>query len=228
MESWVSDYELVEREEREMRTTNTTGDFQIAPEGVHLAICYRIIDLGTHFDEKWGNIKHLIRLHWELPNALMKVDNGEAKPFSITKQYTLSHHEKSNLRCDLESWYGKTFDTRELDAAGGFDPEKLLDRPCQLNVVHNESNGKTYANVKAIMPVAEGMTVPARVNQLFFFDLAQFDQSKFGSLTEKLQEFINKSEERSISGSHQIEDGGQTESVPVSAEDQEFEDDIPF
>jgi len=186
--AWVDDYE---REERQMRTASGGGKFENAPEGVHLAICYRIIDLGTHLNLNYGNRQRKIRIHWELPNALME----DGTPFSINKQYTLSHHEKSNLRKDLESWYGKRFNDADLEDSGGFDPEKLLGRACQLNIIHKESDGTTYANVVTIMP-ATGDPVPAMANELFFFDLDNFDVTKFESLTDKLRSYINESDER--------------------------------
>ena len=36
-----------------------TGNFERCPSGMHLARCYRIVDLGTQKSEYLGTIKHL-------------------------------------------------------------------------------------------------------------------------------------------------------------------------
>jgi len=203
--AWVDNYERGEK----MRTASGGGKFENAPEGVHLAICYRIIDLGTHLNLNFGNRQRKIRIHWELPNTPME----DGSPFSISKQYTLSHHEKSNLRKDLESWYGKRFNDADLDGAGGFDPEKLLGKPCQLNIIHNESNGTIYANVVTIIP-ADDKDMPPTANDLFFFDLDNFDVTKFESLTDKLRSYINESDERKAFLSDYDTGTGTDENIP--------------
>jgi hypothetical protein len=71
------------------------------------------------------------------------------------KRYTLSLHEKANLRRELETWRGKKFTAEEGE---GFDLEKLLGANCQLQVIHNEKDdGTVYANVQAIVPAGRGL-----------------------------------------------------------------------
>lgn len=99
-----------------VKTSNSGGDFEKAPEGMHVARCVRLIDCGTHLDEKWGKKKRIGWVFFELPNAMMKPNkDGKELPFMVGKRYTLSHNEKALLRQDLESWYGKTFNTVDLD-----------------------------------------------------------------------------------------------------------------
>lgn len=80
------------------------------------------------------------------------MDDG--KPFIVQKRYTASLHEKSKLRPELESWRGRAFTEDELKE---FDLEKLLGANCLLNVAHVVKDGKTYANVTAVMPLKRGM-----------------------------------------------------------------------
>jgi len=217
LQAWINDYE---REEKQMavRTTNAGGgDFEKAPEGMHVARCFKIIDCGTHINPTFGKKQRLAWIFFELPKALMTRGEYEGKPFSIGKRYGLSHNEKSTLRSDLESWYGKRFDTAALDKAGGFDLEKLIGRPAMLNIVHSE-DGK-YANIKAINPLPEGFECPPSINEPFTFSLADFDRATFEKLSDKMKEFISSSDEyRAMS---EPEHRGENKFA-------DMEDDIPF
>jgi hypothetical protein len=129
-------------------------DFDPAPPGVHQAVCVDVVDLGV-LQVKWqGEVKeqHKIRIAWQIGET-----RDDGKPFLVNKRYTLSLHEKANLRKDLESWRGKPFTAEEC---AGFDIEKLLDKNCLLNIQHTPPrDGKVYANVVSIMPTLKSMPV---------------------------------------------------------------------
>ena len=126
-------------------------DFTPAPQGLHQAVCVDVYDIWTEKrDEKWGGgLRDLTRLVFEIDE--INPENG--KPYMVSKQYTASLHEKANLRHDLESWRGRAFTKEELKA---FDLENVLGANCQLLVVHNVKESKTYANVQTIAPLAKG------------------------------------------------------------------------
>lgn len=132
----------------------TAGDgktFDPAPAGVHQGVCVDVVDLGM-LDVTWqGKTKqqHKINVAWQIAER-----REDGKPFLVFKRYTLSLGEKATLRKDLESWRGKAF-TREEEL--GFDVERVIGKNCLLNIQHNESGGKTYANVVSIMPLVKGM-----------------------------------------------------------------------
>ena len=172
-----------------LRTPKTSGEFEKHPAGMFAATCYQIIDLGTHHDEKWNVTKHLVRVQFET-TELMK----DGRPFSVGKRYTLSHHEKSQMRKDLESWYGKKFDTVALDQAGGFDMEKLLGRCAFLNIALSEDG--QYANIVSINPLPKGMAEPEPVNDEVLFSISDWNQAVFDKLGKKTQEMIEASRER--------------------------------
>lgn len=118
--------------------------FTPAPEGLHQAVCVDVHDIGLQ-KTPWGE-KHKVLIVWQLD----LVDDETGKRFDVRKFYTLSLSDKANLRKDLECWRGRKFTGDELQ---GFDLEKLITANCQLQVVHNLSDeGKTYANVQAIVP----------------------------------------------------------------------------
>lgn len=118
--------------------------FAPAPEGLHQAVCVDVHDIGLQ-KTPWGE-KHKVLLVWQIE----QVNEDTGKRFDVRNFYTLSLSEKANLRRDLECWRGRKFTEDEL---AGFDLEKLLGANCQLQIVHNLGDeGKTYANVQAIVP----------------------------------------------------------------------------
>lgn len=187
------------------------GDFKQAETGTHPGRCYMILDLGHQRNEYQGeiSIRHQILVAWELPGQLM--DDG--RPVSISKFYTLSLHEKSNLGKDLVSWRGRAFSE---DEKAGFDVSKLIGVPAMLSIV--EHNGK--ARVGSVMGMPKGMNAPDAINDPVLFDMENFingDRSVFENLSEGLQGLINKAQEIT-------KPANQSEN-PVPAD---YEDDIPF
>jgi len=179
--------------------TNSGGDFKqiLPPQGNHTAICVRMIHVGTTTNEYLGEKKrqNRVRLYFELSHekAIFNPENGEEN-FMVSKEYTLSMHEKATLRKDLESWRGKAFTE---DEAKAFDITKLLGIPCMVNIIikTHETTKNTYAQIASISGLPKGMAKPDRVNDLFEFSVSDFDETKFLTLSEWLQNKIKESEE---------------------------------
>lgn len=176
--------------------SNSGGDFAPPPAGTHMAICYRVIDLGTQPVDWNGETKHQhkVLVSWELPDEKME----DGKPFSIHQRYTFSSHEKSRFRQDLEAWRGAKF--TEADLAGppnGFHIRKILGVPCLLTVVHNVKQAKTYANISAVSKLMKGMTAPALTNEKVYFSLEkeEYSQEVFDKLSSGLRAAIEKAPE---------------------------------
>lgn len=129
------------------------GDFTVAPEGLHQAVCVDVWDVYTESrpEEYGGGLVDKTRLVWEIDQADPKTN----KPIQVHMIYTASLHEKAKLRQHLESWRGRKFTQAELE---GFDLEHLIGVNCQLQVIHRIGrNGNTYGNVSAIVPLGKGM-----------------------------------------------------------------------
>ena len=167
--------------------------FELVPAGNHLARCYSMIEIGTEDIVFNGETKqaYKVRITWELPNE-KKVFNPEKgeQPFSVSKDYTLSMHEKANLRHDLSSWRGRAFTD---DEAKAFDITKLIGIPCMLNVIHNAAkNGNTYANISSVATVPKGLIVPPQINPSFIFSYDDWNDSKFNALPDYLRQRIER------------------------------------
>lgn len=177
---------------------NTGGDFTPPPPGTHLAICYRVIDLGTQQVEWKGQHKEQrkIMLSWELPDEHME----DGQPFSVHQRYTFSSSEKAVLRAHLEAWRGVPFKDSDF-GPGGFDIRNILGKPCLLTIVHEHKNGKTYANIKAVAKPMKNTVVPKLTNATVFLSLAEFDAGVYEGLSQGLKDIIAKSPEFQALGS---------------------------
>ena len=143
------------------------GDlFEPVPSGLQLALCYGVFDIGTHLEERWDTEIHKIVVVWELPQHRIQIEDRDL-PRAISKSYRLSLHRKANLRADLESWRSRPF-TKEQAEVAGFDLKKILGIPCQLNIIHNTSGDKTYANVASVVPAPMGTELKTENPHAYF------------------------------------------------------------
>jgi hypothetical protein len=164
-------------------TNDSGGGYAQVPSGVHKARCVKIIDLGTQRQEFSGEVswKRQVMLIWEIPGQ----DNMNGEPMTISKFYTLSLHEKSNLGADLTSWRGRAFTETEKQ---GFDISNLAGVPCMLNVVEG-NNGK--AKISTIMPLAKGDEMAGQYNETVIFSLNEYQEGNIESFN-KLSDGIRR------------------------------------
>jgi hypothetical protein len=171
------------------------GTFERCPEGNHVAACSSIIDKGTHLVQYPGQpdkMQRQVFISWEISGEQQE----DGSPFYVGKGYTLSSHEKSNLRKDLESWRGIKFTDADF-GPGGFELKRVLGVGCMLNVVHTEKDGKTYANIATIARLPKGMQSPPLTEPATYLSLEadEFDVRVFDGLSDKMQEKIRQSPE---------------------------------
>jgi hypothetical protein len=176
------------------RTSNSTP----APAGIHNARVYRIVDLGTQKQEFNGNTKEfaMISVSYELVDTMHAFDPEkpkEKKPFTVHQDYTYVLSPKSKLQKMIESMLNiKIKPKDEIDVYN-----KLLGKPCQVQVIHKESKDgtKTYANVENVFAPNPKAKVKELFNETCILDLDDFDKEIFLALPPFMQEKIKKSPE---------------------------------
>ena len=148
------------------------------PNSVYLGVCVGLIDLGTQYNDKFKKREHKILYMWELPTLPIKFErDGEevVAPRVISKKYTLSLAQKANLFKDIVSWICRPFTDSEIGKDGKdpeFDFESLLGKNCMLQIMSTDKDGKSYANVTAILPPYDGVPYRAPVGEVRVFRLA--------------------------------------------------------
>jgi hypothetical protein len=204
------------------------GSFIQVPPGMHLARCYRIIDLGTQKSVYNGETRNLhkvmiqFEIHSENENG-EPLQTSEGKPLILSKTYTASNNERSSLVKDLQTWRGKEFTDAERKS---IEIAKVLGQWGMVSVVESENNGRTYTNISSINPVPPSMKkngLPEGKNSLVLFDLDKFDSEVFDSFSEGIQNKIKLSPEwQRVGGSTS------TSNSADNANFDDMENDLPF
>ena len=206
---------------------SSTGGSSYEPiaAGTYVARCYSMVHLGTIKESYMGEEKYVnkVRLTFELPTEMkvFKEENGE-QPQVISKEFTLSLGDKSNLRAFLNSWRGKALTEDECKS---FDIAVLAGKACTLSIIHKTSkvSGNTYAEIASIGGVMKGMQVPDLINPEMVFSVTNFDQVAFDSFPDFIKEKIESSNEY-----QQILKSGPSNSSPDPEVQIVEEDDLPW
>ncbi len=183
------------------KDSGETSTFTPVPPGMHLARCYRVVDLGTQRMEWQGQVK-------ELPKIMVQFevhgedDSGKAlltnkgEPMTISKNFTRSLGEKSNLRRDLQTWRGRDFTQAELR---GFELKNILDQWAMISVSKSAgNNGKEYTNIMSINPVPANIKkagLPKGHNEASIFSIRDADMVLFETFSQNLKAKIMSSPE---------------------------------
>lgn len=208
-------------------TESSSSTFTPVPAGMHLARCYRIIDLGTQKTEYKGDVKNLHKAMFQF-EVHSEDSQGEplltskGDPMTVSKSYTVSLADKSNLRKDLQTWRGKDFTKDELR---GFELKNVLGQWAMLSVVEVERDGNTYTNITSVNPVPQSIKkngMPEGKNELKIFSIDDADMTFFDSLSENLKNKIRQSPE--WDNLH----GGPDTGSPAAAGFDDMESDLPF
>jgi len=204
-----------------MIASDKGGNFKPVPEGQHLGICDMMVDLGMQDGGQYGP-KHKVYIRFQIPGERVTGEwDGEAydRPAVTGIQLTLSLGKNSAMRPFLESWRGKKFTSEEVR---GFDIVNVAGKAAYLNIVHDEKDGKTYANIQSIMPVPPGMSPPQLEGEVIVHD-PEAGVDNYEKLPKWLQDKIDGAikEERISSGASQDGQG-------AAAFDTDLDDDVPF
>lgn len=177
----------------------------IPPEGIQQAICYAIIDMGTHKEEWKGQVKmnQKVKICWEFPFLPEQVFDETKGPqrLSVMQDYNVFSDPKSNFMKALTKWRGGAVDIAN-------DLPLFIGQSCQLFITHSHKEGITYANVDSsgtmVLPASSPdpttgqpvrVTYGAPKNPTVFFDTDKFSWAAFQSLWGFVQTKIKASTE---------------------------------
>lgn len=175
------------------------GDFTPTPAGQHMSVLTRLIDLGTQpGSQMYPTPKRKILMGWEIPGhrvTYMKDDVEHEGPVIHFERMTFSMHENAVLRHRLESWRGKPFTEEDF---GKFDMKNLLEVGALIQIAHEHKDGRTYANMQAIMLPPGGKDSWAKPEGEIIYlslDPEEFDEMTFQGLSDNLRATIANSPE---------------------------------
>jgi hypothetical protein len=168
---------------------------QLPQRGRQRAYCISIVDIGMHVNPKYGKNRRRLILSFELPDDPIQAGPHAGKPFVISKEFTASLDEKSDLRNKLV----QPVEEKSLtdDEAKAYDICQLLGRPMELVIHHknkiNNPSEKTYEILNFLsVPERDLINFPKCFHEPYLFDLNNFDKAVFDKLPEWVQKKINK------------------------------------
>ena len=160
--------------------------FKMLPAGTHLAICNRVVDLGTQ-ETAFGS-KHQIMLSWETAEEKM----SDGRPFAISRRYVLSTDRRSNFRADLEAMLRRSLTSEDF---GKLDLGTLLGLAALLQVKHDVRETRTFVNITGVMAPPKGTPARLSANGAICFSFEPFERSAFEALPTWTQDVIRRSPE---------------------------------
>lgn len=172
-----------------MKLPSAKGNYELAPEGTHRAICCEIIDLGTQANSYKGQAKtpvRKVRFAW----GLLDENRADGSMFLVGQDYPYIMGPKANFQKMLLSWIPK----KAIDAAGGvekFDIKNLINKGALISVIHNETAENTYANLGTISAFVQGMekAVPLSSEETLYFSM---DPDEFAADREGMEDAFER------------------------------------
>lgn len=177
------------------KTENSSG-FSKHPPGTYPIVCTRVIDVGTHWNDRKQTDQRKIMIGFE--SSKLIEDEGEYKgqPFLLFANFNYSMFQgKAHLCNFIEDWLGKRFPS-QFDA-DNFDLSTLIGRTAFANVVHSDDG--QWVNIQTIMPVPEGMQAPTIQGKTIVIDQDNLAQAEMDKLSDKMKSKILSSREQTKS-----------------------------
>jgi len=195
---------------------------ELIPAGTYRAVCYAVVDLGTHLNEAFGKNQRQLKIQWEIPDIRIEYEkDGQKKegPKVVGKTYTFSMYEKADLFQHVNSWTNEANDD--------FEFESLIGKNCLLNIIHktNKSGTRKYDVVSSVMAIPTNTQVSQPENPTIFYSITDHGKDIPDSVYDWMVEIIKDSNEFSM-----MENAGEilNDQHVEDTTDYSNEDDIPF
>lgn len=156
------------------------------------AVCVGVVDLGEQHSEKFKNYQNKVMFLFEIIGETVDVD-GEAKPRWLSKEFTLSLSEKSNLAKTIEAWTGK--EITEDESENGYDVTQLVGRSALVVVTVKENDNGSFNDITVITAPPKRMNIPDAESEPLCFIIEEWNTEVFEKLPEWIQNKIKKSTE---------------------------------
>lgn len=172
----------------ESKNNNQFGDDKFKPleSGTYDAVCDGIASVGPIVNKKFGNVQNIVYIKFDA-----KLPDGSLKDIWLRR--TQSIHPKSKLGKELEVWRGRGFTDEERKA---FNLASILGVSAQIVVQQNHGrNGKTYADIVAILPPRNKVEAP----ETWTFDIADPARENYDKLPKFVKNIIDDKDAEKVS-----------------------------
>lgn len=167
---------------------------ELAPEGVHNAVCIHVVDLGTQEVKDFKDPEKVNKVRKvQLAFQLVEEETESGENVVVYKMYTFTNSPKSNLMKDLKAWIG----AKEV-ADGDFEMDSVLGKACSITIEHKTSEKGTFANITNLAGLPKGVKTKKPSEPIYSLYLDEFDQEVFDGLPEWMRLKIADSPEFAI------------------------------
>jgi hypothetical protein len=148
----------------ELIATNEGGNrlnLPAHPEGQYAAICVDVIDRGKvkEFNKFQGKDEMVPKVTLRFfCGEYHEAEDGKKYALWVDKWFRLSMNEKATLRKFIGQWRGRPISDAE---AKRYNVAALLHQSALLQISHNVTPDRTYANIDTIMKAIPGMETPS-------------------------------------------------------------------
>lgn len=196
-------------------SAGTSKPRRLPEPGPTLATVVQIIDIGTQTTVFQNEEKQQRKVRWvfELPDQLIKDDEGNDRPMIIAKEFTNSTFPKATQTPLLEALRGKPLSDEDRN---DYDITQHLGSTVLISIEHKErrDGGGQYAAIGAAMTLPKGQKKPAKYGKPLAWGVELGRDETFNAFPDWLKEKIEASAEF-------VQMGG-------SARPFEDGDDVPF
>lgn len=157
---------------------NNDNKFRPLDSGTYDAVCDGIASVGPIYNQTFHNIQNIVYIKFDA-----KLSDGSLKDVWLRR--TQSIHPKSKLCKELEMWRGRGFTEEERRA---FNLASILGVSARIVVQQNTGrNGKTYADIVAILPPANKVEAP----DTWTFDIADPARENYDKLPKFIKNIVD-------------------------------------
>jgi hypothetical protein len=170
-------------------------DYPEIEDGYHVARCVQVIDIGTHWQNKFESseqeLKHQVSINFEVPEFTYEYE-GKTTCKMIPQRYSATLSKKGTLRKHLNSWRGKTYTDEDLK---NFTLKSIVGLPAYVMI---EKTASGFPKIVNITPLPKGIECPPQVREGLWFDIdniADVTEEFLSKLTKGNREMIETSQE---------------------------------
>lgn len=126
-------------------------EFELVPEGIYQAVLCDVVDCG-YIEKVFDGKSQGYKPHLQFVFQTDETREEDGKPFLVFgRREVLSFDDRANFYKTLSSILGKKR-LDEMMLSPEWDTDMLIGLNCRMQIIHNESKGKMYANIGAIFP----------------------------------------------------------------------------
>ena len=161
------------------------------PSGTYPAVCVGVVDIGDQYNKTFQNCQRKVSIVFEIPSESILVD-GQEQPRQLSKRYTFSVKQNSNLYTLLNGWLNANMDESSMQEVDLFS---LIGR-CGFVSVSISKDGQ-YNNIDNVMAFPKGIP-PLQSNTpaiRYDMDVDGFEGEVWDGLPDWVKNAVQKSKQ---------------------------------